>query len=759
MPRRPARRALAVGLAAFLLGLLFARVTPVAPVLVLGGAAILAWTVVPLLAPWRGERLRYRVRYHAPAGQPINGPALAEGLARLARYGAVALIWRREEGELTLTIEIPASMSEALAGLLPRLLPELQLEPAPGPALQTAGAKGFYLWPLPPTGRPNRAGTFAALLDESLLIGDLEVRLHLVARGAACLVWGTPGPTARAAGLRSIWRPLRRFASVRPHRPPAARRGKPARLLHRRSSPLPSWLVRAFRRYPMWDLWPGGVPSAIELPATGGPGTARLDTKTSLVVPLPAGYVFPDPMERALLLGESTADGRPVGLPITLATGGAHPAWGRHFLALGQAAAGRGATVEAMIRQAISAGVGLVHLDPIGGEGRRLAGQIPAAARPRVKWADIENPAGSLRINLLAVPPLGVFGSREAAEASALSAAVEDHVPLLGAYLSLLGLTAGSESGREMLLDWARVLLLTHHRERLVGAALPAPPPDLRTLYELIKEPGTLPTLAAAERDAWDTPCPALAGALERAGAAGEAAVALARATLAELESRQGPEGRADRHLLAAGLRDRLSPALDHPALSRLWRGPFDSPANLLNRVPAPIILSRLPTVNVATAEAVAARWYGLYIFVAAVAAAKDRLRVGSTRPPLLLVVAETNAWHATGLLRDHLDALGRAGIAVLSTTASLPPGPAGDRLLAGAGTWWLHTLESGDVERLRAALRRLNVTADLPLAQLPSGVAVVKSISPTGAVVATAYTDAERLQQLRSANVVGVAS
>lgn len=746
---------------------------------VLASAAILGWVVGSLVHPWLGERVHYRVRYHAPDAASLQSAAIGQGLASLAKQGgAVALIWQRKGGELTLFMEVPATLDEALRGMLPRLLPGARLEavPAPPPLSVKAGA---YRWPLtqPCTG-PADAGqsapdplNFTQLLSGEVLTGDLELRVHMLAAGATVVVQGTPSAEAAATDLSPLWPLFSRYVERRigpPRTTKAARKQGRIRLLRpRTSSSRPTLSVLLFRRYSLIDAGAyHGTPSAHALstyfPATAGPGTLRLSSVESSMVPLPEGYSYPVE-EGAILLGVSTVDGRRIGQPPlcgeaqALEPDAAAPA-ARHFLVVGESDAERDATVRMVVDGVVGLGSGLLYLDSSEDGARHMSAQLPPVVRPRRGWIDMDNPAGSIRLNLLSVSPVEGKENSAAAEAAALVSAIEDQVPLLGAYLLELGVSSWvNQGGSNLLLDWARVLLIAHHRARLTGdlrQISEAPAPDLQTLYELLNEPEALPAFVAQECAEWASPTSALAAQLCMAGADGVQAVRVARDALTALDDRLVHMGASHRGLLAASLRDQLRLALRNPSLSRMWRGPFTAPAELLGHNPGPVLLARLPLSGAAPADGGAARWYGSYIVACMVAAARWRIRSAQRSLPLLMVLQNVSVWLTGNMLQLYLDELGRAGISMLATTPELSRTEEGGWLLDSTGTWWLHSLGNSDSDMLHRRLRNLGVQADLSLSDMPSGVAVLKFPGTHGPAVATVYTGKSHIRDAAKATL-----
>lgn len=107
------------------------------------------------------------------------------------------------------------------------------------------------------------------------------------------------------------------------------------------------------------------------------------------------------------------------------------------------------------------------------------------------------------------------------------------------------------------------------------------------------------------------------------------------------MQGRIGSASTADRRLTAAGLRDRLRPAMQNPALSRMWRGPYTAPAELLSRSPGAVLLARLPLFSTDARDSSSARLYGSYIVTCLTAGARWRLRCDQSSPPVAMVLQD----------------------------------------------------------------------------------------------------------------------
>jgi hypothetical protein len=715
-----------------LLGLIISgiglRGSPLGFVLLLGGLVGGAWMAAGLLAPWLGARTQYRLLYHTPDWSPEAGVTLGRGLDTIARATerGLVLIWRREAGQLTLALDIPAVSASALERLLGHLLPDLVLEPVPPQTIPTG--LSVARWPLPTAGQGGVADPYdaTAWLEPASGNEDLEVRTHLVAGGGAVVRIGLPAAAARAAGLQPLWSLL------------WSRLGR---------------YERAFRCCLLVEPWPGNGVPIFRLPPSGTPGMERLDTHTSLHIPLPLSYCFPSAVTSALVLGVATADGRPLGLPVGCMQPG-QPEWGGHFAVLGADQRACSTTVGGLISQALAAGIAVLHLDSTGESGRELAAHPSIAGRVPILWSDLENPGGSLHLNLLA-PPTSTGDGSPATIAATLLLVLEAHLPVLGEYLRWLGVSGERGAGDDnLMLDWARVLVLRHYRALLSGGPPPAPLPDLPLLYAALATPETLASLLWHEERAWLLPDSALAHNLDAAGVAGQQARALAQATLATLNARRLAQPASVLRLQAATLRTRLAPALEHTALRHLWQGTTQAPAAVFERTPGPLLLTRLPARKGPAADVAAARWYGYYLLAAVIAVARARVRRHRAGPPLLVVLDDMRVWGGSGFVSGALDVLGQAGVAVLMVSAGLPATPDPLRWLDRARTCWISSLDGGDVGLIRDLLQARGVTADLPLGALPPDVSLVSAVTAAMPITATVYTDLARITRARATGV-----
>ena len=223
------------------------------------GIGLLAWIVALLCVTMRGERIAYRVLYHAE--EPPDGATVGRMLAALAsNAGHVSLIWRFSPGmptdspvrprvmqgdlpeddcgplagktkacdeeapcpddgacspmNISLYIVAPTSARRALEGMIPRLLPGIWAEhcrePEPFRPLSTGWQVRAWRWDTPSGGNGSLADPFACGLHLSELLADIgasagrhtvvsesEVRLILRPRGWSAIVTALYRPPAR----------------------------------------------------------------------------------------------------------------------------------------------------------------------------------------------------------------------------------------------------------------------------------------------------------------------------------------------------------------------------------------------------------------------------------------------------------------------------------------------------------------------------------------------------------------------------------
>jgi hypothetical protein len=370
------------------------------------------------------------------------------------------------------------------------------------------------------------------------------------------------------------------------------------------------------------------------------------------------------------------------------------------------------AAVRALIIAARRAGVSVVRLRT-GAPAEERASPLAGTIYP----IDLDNPGVSLHWNLLTAATPRTPAPSDVR--LALHCALRDHVPLLGAALAQMGLVARSSgAGWSLLLDAARLATIRYYQGWLISGDSVIRPPNLRTIYGLLADPSNLLALAVG-----DAP-------IKAASAGG------AREALDAVRARLDAQPTAVFRQVAAGLCDRLAPLALHPRLAPWWTTPLTAPGTVLDHTPGILVDVRLPPGDDESA-ALAAHRYGIYLLTCVIALAQIRRTVGVDRPPILLVLEEGSAWWRGALLGDHLTTLAEAGIAVLTTSARLPPEPIGARLLAGVATWWIHTINPVDGARLQPHLQSWGIPGDLLLTRLP-GVALLKLPGADGPVVAT---------------------
>ncbi len=657
---------------------------PLTDLLICVACAIAGGMVFVLTPSSSGQRKVYRIRYHAPADPP-DAQRLGNGFHLLAAYGGwVDLVWQRRAGALDLLIECSATSADWLPMLLNQLLPDVLLEPVSTPQAACSGICGR--WPLL-SGSDGVLLFFDAphlLTDESLFVGDMEVRLHIAVEGGAVLIQGTPTRAAYQAGFRRWHGPRRILAGLRRH-------------------------------YRLWEPWPRAKPLPLHFPTTDGPGVETLDSRRSWVIPLPADYYPPPSASPRLYLGQALADGQPVEI-IASETGEAAAAWRGHFGLLGNPA-GTAATLTALIAGARARQVSVVHLH---------------AARQRTRGAgppggdtyliDLDALGVSQHWNLLMTTALSPGGAGSAA----LHLILTSHIPLLGAALAECGLVAASSGpGWTMLFDAAYLLTINYYRLQRTGDPGPFQPPSLRTVFDLLADPDGFSALAVHEAAQWAT-VDLGSPETEDEQPADEAIRPLVQELLRTVLTRLGTGDTAMRRHVAAGLRERLTPFVSHPRLVSWWDEPLTTPGAVLNSRPGTLIDIRFPAAGDDSTR-LAVHRYGIYLLACLIALAAERVAAGHTHPPILLVLEEGTTWWRGSLLTDHLPLLAQASIAVLTTSPHLPTEPLGTRLLDTTGTWWLHTLDQADARRLEPLLRAWGVPAQLTLTGLPPGIALLK--------------------------------
>lgn len=359
------------------------------------------------------------------------------------------------------------------------------------------------------------------------------------------------------------------------------------------------------------------------------------------------------------------------------------------------------------------------HLKPVGAVGSdpllpavlRLSDS--AAGTRRVAQIDMDNPAGSVRPNMLYIsaPALLPRVQGEAfAALQALRAGIHAQMRFLQA-VNVTGIDAGLSGisdaevaaagvggpGIALVEAWLTVLLLRHHRARLLLAsrsvALPldgtASPdasysagtsastiarlipacPNLPALMMVLEQSETLLSLLRREGEAWSDPD--WIGLLRNEGGIlGEEVVHAAQEALDGARSVEHMDP-SDMFMYGAALRGQLKRLLGHPGMIRMLRGPHVSMADLLRGG-----ATRMLRVNLSGAYRTAAlpyseddlarKHYGLYLLWSLWAASQQREalsmyqqqkdefgRVGQTRPhpvhPVLLLLHGAGAWFGSG--------------------------------------------------------------------------------------------------------------
>ena len=390
------------------------------------------------------------------------------------------------------------------------------------------------------------------------------------------------------------------------------------------------------------------------------------------------------------------------------------------------AAAKRARLISAELRRSISGSSSSVHrptttgnADPLSPIMLRLGDSI---ADRGVAQIDLDNPAGSVRPNMLFVqaprslPPVQgeslalslALGPGLSAQMNYLQAV---NVTGMDAGITNSGLTNPSADGTDgtdgasevtpgeaIVEAWLTVLLLRHHRARLLlavrgmehvaqtarierlqdrqnGQPLVSPfsaahrlpsCPDLPTLMLVLEEPETLMGLLRREREAWGDP-DWLSVIRDMGGLEGESAAKSAQQALERVSSIESLD-LSDQYLYGATLRGQLQRLLGHPAIGRMLRGPHISLADLLDNG-----MTRLLKVNLSGAyetvalpysdDDMARKQYGLYLLWSIWAASRQRAtlseRVSQRQPdgpalwraprPLLLMLHGAGSWFGSG--------------------------------------------------------------------------------------------------------------
>lgn len=500
---------------------------------------------------------------------------------------------------------------------------------------------------------------------------------------------------------------------------------------------------------------PSGLLCPVCLPATAGP-YKQLSSVEARQIPLPGRYALPVLPEQVLVLGSSSERSTPVGIPLLrrVRTGGEgagdrrpgqqapgfelHPMIKENLLVCGGSAGWRNNIARSLEAQALEMGATVVYIEGAPGEGNSGSGHAPAAGltsaerhperqRPSFR-AEIESPGGThtaedkLRrrnLNMLYMGAPAWLDPVEG-EAVALLLALEAALPAQMRYMEgvgVLGLDAGSlmrapgdqgehgdqgdhreqRTGHLLLSAWLEVLLLRHHRARLLvaagsrpharsprasrGAAHAAPHmsphtanmsaflpacPDLMSLAPVLDRPDLLIPLLRKERAAWQGEA---ANILRSCGGSGQLAMRRVAESL-EMGSEVERIGARTLFISGASLLVQLERILESPSFPEKPRGLHASMLDFLGERPshAHITLgSALSTPD----------YYGLYILWALQAASVQRrmLSLGQTgngaggKPvpfaPALLILADVAACTSPG--------------SPFANSSPMPPFPAAD--------------------------------------------------------------------------------
>lgn len=344
----------------------------------------------------------------------------------------------------------------------------------------------------------------------------------------------------------------------------------------------------------------------------------------------------------------------------------------------------------------------------------------------RPAWITRQHPRSSLRLNLLAVPPIP--GPDCSPEIGALHLALTSALPLFEHFLARLGLTPWSTlTGGVLIRDLALGLLLEHHRARL-SSTPPPPAPTPAAIYARLEAGADLRPLLSGEAQAWSAPT--LARAAEESAAAAET-WAQARTLIEAGAAHWETVPLAVQHDVHDHLRALLQPLFEAPGLGPLWQA--STPASTyFNGQPAPLTLTHLLPPDPTERDQVLASWYGEYLLLAVIAAAHTRVFASVSGPPLLVLLDGLRAWWHGTALPVELAGLGSTGISCAATDTHLPPAPDGKEILQSFGTWWLHTLTPADQGVVTPHLATTHPTAgDLPLAHFPPNLALLRTAVP----------------------------
>lgn len=350
-------------------------------------------------------------------------------------------------------------------------------------------------------------------------------------------------------------------------------------------------------------------------------------------------------------------------------------------------------------------------VDPLSSVMLRL-GDSASVAR-RVAQIDMDNPAGSVRPNILYVPAptwLPPVQGEAFAALQALRTGLDAQMRFLQA-VNVTGIDAGisgmsgisgkdvagpGDGGWAMALveAWLTVLLLRHHRARLLlasrGITLPpeetttpeAPSgarrsassiasfipacPDLPALLLVLEQPETLLSLLRRERDAWsDSGWMSLIQ--NKGGIAGEQAVRAAQEALDRARAIEGMD-LTELFLYGAALRGQLKRILGHPAMVRMLNGPHISMSALLRGSGIRMLRVNLTgayrtAANPYSEDDLARKHYGLYLLWSLWAASRQREALSMYElqddphgcvehrepQPVLLMLHGAGAWFGSG--------------------------------------------------------------------------------------------------------------
>ncbi len=369
--------------------------------------------------------------------------------------------------------------------------------------------------------------------------------------------------------------------------------------------------------------------------------------------------------------------------------------------------------------------------DPLSPADTRL--NDPALRAKRVAQVDMDNPGGSVRPNLLYVPAPSWLPPVQG-EALALHLALQIGLPGQVRYLQAVNVTGMDASimdagvsgaglpqvghggpGLAIVEAWITLLLLRHHRARLLlasrcipsplekattrdaamgaGSALPSCP-DLPALMLVLEQSETLLSLLRRERAAWGDR--AWVSLLRDKGSTeGEQVLRTAGEALERAAQIEGVKA-GDLFLYGAALRGQIGRVLGHPGMIRMLSGPHVSLSDILQDGAVRMLRVNLSgayrTASMPyTEDDLARKHYGLYLLWSLWALSRQRIALNEhasarnqgcwttyAQPnPVLLMLHGAGAWFGSGSPLAESSMLDgpecqRSGIAVAATVSGL---------------------------------------------------------------------------------------